>query len=209
MSPRSTRSAFTVPAAPCPESGGGSGRRLGSRGPSFRLGRLSLAAASLAAGFVATAGVASAGASPPAITMYSGQHVQTTQALVSAFEKKTGIKVNVRFDDEDVLAQQIAAEGGHSPADVFFTENSPPLQYLASKHLLAHLSKSDARRDPGQVQLAQRPLAGGVGPGERDGLQHGSPQAEPAAHVGHAALAVRSGRARSAWRGARPTFSRS
>ena len=74
-----------------------------------------------------------AGSSSTAITLYSGQHVQTTQVLVAAFEKKTGITVNARYDDEDVLADQIVTEGSHSPADVFFTENSPPLEYLASK----------------------------------------------------------------------------
>ncbi|HUC05513.1 MAG TPA: extracellular solute-binding protein [Acidimicrobiales bacterium] len=76
------------------------------------------------------------------ITLYNGQHVQTTDAIVAAFEKKTGITVNVRSDDEDVLADQIVTEGRHSPADVFFTENSPPLQYLASKGLLATVKSS-------------------------------------------------------------------
>ena len=71
------------------------------------------------------------------ITLYNGQHVQTTQTLVAAFEKQTGITVNVRSDDEDVLANQIATEGAHSPADVFFTENSPPLESLQAKGLLA------------------------------------------------------------------------
>jgi iron(III) transport system substrate-binding protein len=83
-----------------------------------------------------------AGAAPAPITLYSGQHVQTTQALVNAFEKKTGIHVNVRFDDEDLLADQLVTEGPHSPADVILTENSPPLQYLASKHLLSPVAPS-------------------------------------------------------------------
>ena len=73
------------------------------------------------------------------ITLYSGQHEQTAQSLVSGFEKKTGINVVVRSDDEDVLADQIATEGTHSPADVFFTENSPPLESLQAKGLLAAL----------------------------------------------------------------------
>ncbi len=83
-----------------------------------------------------------AGAAPAPITLYSGQHVQTTQALVNAFERKTGIRVNVRFDDEDLLADQLVTEGTHSPADVLFTENSPPLQYLASKNLLDPVNSS-------------------------------------------------------------------
>lgn len=82
------------------------------------------------------------GSGSGALTLYSGQHVQTTNALVAAFEKKTGLTVHVRFDDEDVLADQMVTEGGHSPADVFFTENSPPLQFLSSKHLLAHVDAS-------------------------------------------------------------------
>ncbi len=82
------------------------------------------------------------------ITLYSGQHVQTTEALIAAFEEKTGITVNARYDDEDVLADQIVTEGSHSPADVFFTENSPPLEYLASKNLLAPILPSTLANTP-------------------------------------------------------------
>jgi iron(III) transport system substrate-binding protein len=83
-----------------------------------------------------------------AITLYSGQHVQTTQFLVAAFEKETGITVNARYDDEDVLADQIVTEGSRSPADVFFTENSPPLEYLASKDLLSSIKPSTLAGTP-------------------------------------------------------------
>jgi iron(III) transport system substrate-binding protein len=82
------------------------------------------------------------------ITLYSGQHVQTTQTLVAAFEKESGITVNVRYDDEDVLADQIVTEGSHSPADVFFTENTPPLEYLASKGLLSSIDPSTLAHTP-------------------------------------------------------------
>jgi iron(III) transport system substrate-binding protein len=82
------------------------------------------------------------------LTLYSGQHVQTTQALANAFEQKTGIRVNIRFDDEAVLAAQMVTEGAHSPADVFLTENSPPLQYLSSKRLLAQVDPSTLAQTP-------------------------------------------------------------
>jgi len=82
------------------------------------------------------------------LTVYSGQHVQTTESLVTAFEKQTGISVNLRSDDEDVLADQIVTEGSHSPADVYYTENSPPLQYLASKGLLAGVDSSTLANTP-------------------------------------------------------------
>jgi iron(III) transport system substrate-binding protein len=84
------------------------------------------------------------------LTVYSGQHVQTTQKLVAAFETQTGISVNLRSDDEDVLADQLVNEGSHSPADVFYTENSPPLQYLASKDMLAPVDSSTLANTPGR-----------------------------------------------------------
>lgn len=81
-------------------------------------------------------------AAGPSITLYNGQHVQTTEALVTAFEQKTGIHVNVRSDDEDVFANQIVQEGDRSPADVFYTENSPALEFLQGRGLLAPLPSS-------------------------------------------------------------------
>ena len=88
------------------------------------------------------------GGAAGSLTVYSGQHVQTTESLVAAFEKRTGISVNLRSDDEDVLADQIVTEGSHSPADVFYTENSPPLQYLASKGLLTDVNPSTLANTP-------------------------------------------------------------
>ncbi|HMG97461.1 MAG TPA: extracellular solute-binding protein, partial [Gaiellales bacterium] len=71
------------------------------------------------------------------ITLYSGQHEQTTAKLVAAFTKQTGIKVSVRSADEATLGNQLVQEGANSPADVFFTENTPVLEELHSKGLLA------------------------------------------------------------------------
>jgi iron(III) transport system substrate-binding protein len=74
--------------------------------------------------------------------------VQTTEELVSAFERESGISVSLRSDDEAVLADQIVTEGQRSPADVFYTENSPPLEYLASKGLLARVDPSTLGKTP-------------------------------------------------------------
>jgi len=76
------------------------------------------------------------------ITLYSGQHEQTTAALVSQFSAQTGIRVKVRNGDEAELAAQISQEGSHSPADVFYTENTPPLEQLQEHDLLAPLDAS-------------------------------------------------------------------
>src|SRR3984957_1359002 len=94
----------------------------------------------LMAGALAACGSGSGdgGGSAGSITLYSGQHEQTTQSMVNAFEQKTGIHVNVRYNDEDSFADEIATEAAHPIADVFYTENSPPLEDLQEKGLLAH-----------------------------------------------------------------------
>jgi iron(III) transport system substrate-binding protein len=76
------------------------------------------------------------------ITVYSGQHEQTATLLAHDFTAHTGIKVNLRSGDEAELANQILREGSASPADVFFTENSPALTVLDGKGLLAPVTKS-------------------------------------------------------------------
>jgi iron(III) transport system substrate-binding protein len=95
-----------------------------------------------------TACGAANGTDAQTITLYNGQHEQTADALVAAFEKETGITVNIRSDDEDSLADQIVTEGSHSPADVFYTENSPPLESLQAKGLLAKVDSSTLSHTP-------------------------------------------------------------
>ena len=89
-----------------------------------------------------------AASSAGTLTLYSAQHPETTSALVTAFEKKTGITVRVKSDDEDVLTAQIEQEGSHSPADVFFTENSNWLARLDQKGLLAKVAGSTLAEVP-------------------------------------------------------------
>jgi iron(III) transport system substrate-binding protein len=112
-------------------------RRPGtSRTRLLAVGTVSVAAALL----LAACGVASGGSAgdPTAtLTLYSGQHQQTTDRLVKEFTRQTGIGVSVRNDDEEVLAQQIVQEGANSPADVFYTENSPALVQLDEHGLLS------------------------------------------------------------------------
>jgi iron(III) transport system substrate-binding protein len=67
---------------------------------------------------------------------------------VAGFEKATGIHVNVRSDDEDTFVNQILTEGSHSPADVFYTENSPPLMELQEKGKLAPVDATTLAQTP-------------------------------------------------------------
>lgn len=84
------------------------------------------------------------------LVLYSGQHEQTVNALVAAFTKDTGVKVNVRTEDEGTLADQILQEGKRSPADLFYTENSPALDALAEHDLLAKVKAPTLAEVPGQ-----------------------------------------------------------
>jgi iron(III) transport system substrate-binding protein len=90
-----------------------------------------------------------------AITLYNGQHEQTTAALVAAFEHQTGITVNVRSGDEATLGNQILQEGSSSPADVFYTENTPVLEALREKGLLARIPASTLAAVPSRYDSAQ------------------------------------------------------
>jgi iron(III) transport system substrate-binding protein len=92
---------------------------------------------------------ATSGSGAPTITIYNGQHQQTTQALVAAFEAQTGIKVRERDGDEDALAGEVEQEGSISPADVIYTENSPALMALQEKHLLAPVDAGTLAAVPG------------------------------------------------------------
>lgn len=111
-------------------------------------------AVAMAAGWL-LAGCSASSGSGQSITLYNGQHAQTTESLVSAFEKATGITVNVRSDDEDTLADEVVSEGSRSPADVIYTENSPALEYLQGKGLLASVDPSTLAATPSRYDSAQ------------------------------------------------------
>jgi iron(III) transport system substrate-binding protein len=113
------------------------------------------AVAVIATGLSLSACGNSSAGSGPTITLYNGQHEQTADNLIAAFEQKTGINVVVRSDDEDVLADQIASEGKNSPADVFYTENSPPLESLQAKGLLAAVDPATLAHTPAKYNSPQ------------------------------------------------------
>lgn len=95
------------------------------------------------------------GGSKDSIVLYNGQHVGLTRALISAFEKQTGISVRTRTNDGVVLADLILQEGDSSPADVYLTENSPELMNLEEHGLLAKLSPSLLRPVPARYRSPQ------------------------------------------------------
>ncbi|MBC2654833.1 extracellular solute-binding protein [Pseudomonas sp. MSSRFD41] len=76
-------------------------------------------------------------AEPVSLTLYNGQHKEVGEAIAKAFEAKTGIHVNVRKGSSNQLASQVVEEGERSPADVIYSEESPPLNKLGEQGLLA------------------------------------------------------------------------
>ena len=112
-----------------------------------RVPRLAVSIALVAA---VLAGCGGSSGSALSITLYNGQHEQTTDSLVAGFEKATGISVAVRNDDEDTLADELVTEGANSPADVIYTENSPVLEYLQSRGMLARVDPATLERTPSE-----------------------------------------------------------
>jgi iron(III) transport system substrate-binding protein len=113
------------------------------------MSRFSVLFASVAAAGVGL-GMVSSGAGAASLTLYSAQHEQTVDILTKQFTKETGIDVKVHSGEAPELASQLVKEGRSSPADVFFTENSPELELLSEKGLLAKVAPETLASVPAQ-----------------------------------------------------------
>lgn len=87
-------------------------------------------------------------AATPTLTLYNGQHEKTTAALADAFTGATGIGIAIRKGSSSQLANQIIEEGDASPADVFYSEETPPLAALAKRALLSRLDEETLGQVP-------------------------------------------------------------
>jgi iron(III) transport system substrate-binding protein len=88
------------------------------------------------------------------LTLYNAQHEQVVGMLTAMFTKETGIKVRVHTGEGPDIASQILQEGSDSPADLFFTENSPELIMLDEKGLLAPVDPATLAKVPPQYSAA-------------------------------------------------------
>jgi iron(III) transport system substrate-binding protein len=100
---------------------------------------LSVLGLGLVTSLIATGCGDSSSDSNGSLTLYSSQHEPMTEALIQGFEAENGAKVEVRYGEDEGLASQIEQEGDASPADVFLAENTPPLELLAGRELLAEV----------------------------------------------------------------------
>jgi iron(III) transport system substrate-binding protein len=88
----------------------------------------------------------------PSLVVYNAQHEELIDAVARAFEKRTGVEVQLRNGSDLELGNQLATEGSASPADVFLTENSPAMTLVDSKNLFARLPQTTLDRIPAQFR---------------------------------------------------------
>lgn len=82
------------------------------------------------------------------LALYNGQHRPPVEALVEAFTAATGIAVVTRNGNSAQLASQLIEEGARSPADIFWSEESPSLAAIDEKGLLAPLDAETLKQIP-------------------------------------------------------------
>jgi iron(III) transport system substrate-binding protein len=116
------------------------------------------------AAFAATglllAGCGGGSGNKASIVLYNGQHPELTTAIVTAFQRATGIAVAQRTNDGVELADEILDEGRSTPADVYLTENSPELVNLSEHGLLARLPSSILDQVPAADRASNGTWAG-------------------------------------------------
>ena len=74
------------------------------------------------------------------INLYSQRHYKVDEKQYEAFEKETGIKVNVVKANADELIERLKNEGKNSPADLFITVDAGKLQKAKDLDLLQKIS---------------------------------------------------------------------
>ncbi|MBZ9804164.1 iron ABC transporter substrate-binding protein [Mesorhizobium sp. ES1-6] len=114
------------------------------KSPFLALASVAALAISLAAG--------PATAEDAGIIVYNAQHESLAKEWAEGFTKETGIKVTLRNGGDSDFSNQIVAEGGSSPADVFLTENSPAMALVEAAGLFAPVDAGTLAQVPQDYQ---------------------------------------------------------
>lgn len=86
----------------------------------------------------------------PDLVIYNAQHEELMVEIVPLFEEQTGLDVELRNGKDLELANQLVAEGGDSPADVFLTENSPAMSIVDNAGLFSPVSETALETIPAE-----------------------------------------------------------
>ena len=76
------------------------------------------------------------------LTLYSGRSKSLVDPIIQQFEKETGIEVKVSYANTTQLAAKLRAEGGKSPASLFWAQDAGALGAVSKKGLFAKLPES-------------------------------------------------------------------
>ena len=86
------------------------------------------------------------------VTIYSGRNEDLMASVLEDFTAETGIDVEVRYDESDILAALIAEEGDASPADIFLSQSPGAVGFLDQADMLADLPDSVLELVPATVR---------------------------------------------------------
>lgn len=73
------------------------------------------------------------------LVIYSGRARTLVEPLIERFQRETGIEVEVRYGNTPQLALAIQQEGRRTPADVFWAQDTGPLQMLSETGVFSEL----------------------------------------------------------------------
>ena len=105
--------------------------------------------------------------SAESLTVYSGRSQKLVERLFKAFTERTGVRVGVRYAKTAALANQLLEEGGRSPADLFFAQDSGALGAVAEKGLFRRLPDLLLEKVPAPFRSPRGDWIGISAPGAR------------------------------------------
>lgn len=90
------------------------------------------------------------------LVIYAGRSRTLVEPLVERFKRETGLEVEVRYGNTPQLALAIQQEGRRTPADVFWAQDTGPLQMLSETGVFTELPADLYSRIPDVFKTADR-----------------------------------------------------
>ena len=90
------------------------------------------------------------------LVIYAGRSRTLVEPVVERFKRETGLEVEVRYGNTPQLALAIQQEGRRTPADVFWAQDTGPLQMLSETGVFTELPADLYSRIPDVFKTADR-----------------------------------------------------